>query len=92
MRFCQLDPEDRVPYTNTLWSFRKVLIAAGVLDGLFERLDRAINAAGYLLRGGQIVDASPVAVPLQRNTESEKAAIKADKSAAEIRSETPAKA
>ena len=92
MRFCQLGPEDRVPDANTLWDFREALIAAGALDDLFERLDRAINAAGYLPRGGQIVDASLVAAPRQRNTDGEKAAIKEGKPAADIWPDQPAKA
>ena len=92
MRFCQLGPEDRVPDANTLWDFREALIAAGALDDLFARLDRAITAAGYLPRGGQIVDASLVAAPRQRNTDGEKAAIKEGKSAAEIWPDKPAKA
>jgi len=41
---------------------------------------------------GQIVDASLVAAPRQRNTDEEKAAIKAGKTAAEIRPDKPAKA
>ena len=53
MRFCQLGPEDRVPDANALWDFREALIAAGAFGDLFERLDRAITAAGYLPRGGQ---------------------------------------
>ena len=55
-------------------------------------MDRAINAAGYLPRGGQIVDASLVAAPRQRNTDGEKVAIKEGKSSAEIWPEKPAKA
>jgi IS5 family transposase len=77
MRFCGLGPGDAVPDANTLWDFREALIAARALDRLFERLDGAINAAGYLPMGGQIIDASLVAAPRQRNTDSEKAAIKA---------------
>ena len=92
MRFCQLGPEDRVPDANTLWDFREALIAAGALDESFERLDRAITAAGYLPRGGQIVDASLVAAPRQRNTDGEKAQIKEGKLAADIWPDKPAKA
>lgn len=77
MRFCGLGPGGAVPDANTLWDFREALIAAKVLDRLFERLERAINAAGYLPMGGQIIDASLVAAPKQRNTDDEKAAIKA---------------
>ena len=76
MRFCGLGPGDTVPDANTLWDFREALIAAKVLDRIFERLDRAITEAGYLPMGGQIIDATLVAAPKQRNTDGEKAAIK----------------
>ena len=46
MLFCGLGPDDRVPDANTLWDFRKTLIAAGALDTLFARLDQAICEAG----------------------------------------------
>ena len=82
MRFCDLSLADPVPDATTLWDFRETLIRAGALDKLFERLDRAIRDAGYLPMSGQIVDASLVAAPRQRNTEEEKAAIKAGKRAA----------
>jgi len=68
MRFCGLGPGDAVPDANTLWDFREALIAAGALDALFARLDRAITEAGYLPMAGQIVDATLVAAPRQRNT------------------------
>lgn len=92
MRFCELGPGDAVPDANTLWDFREALIRAGALDGLFARLDRAITEAGYLPMSGQIVDATLVAAPRQRNTEGEKAAIRSGKTAAEIWPEKPAKA
>lgn len=76
MRFCGFGPGDAVPDANTLWDFREALIRAKALEHLFERLDRAISEAGYLPMGGQIVDATLVAAPKQRNTEAEKAAIK----------------
>jgi len=92
MRFCGLGPGDAVPDANTLWDFREALIAAGALDALFARLDQAITQAGYLPMAGQIVDATLVAAPRQRNTDPEKAAIKAGKTADEIWPEKPAKA
>ena len=92
MRFCGLGPEDRVPDANTLWDFREALIRAGALDDLFAELDRAITAAGYLPRGGQIVDATLVAAPRQRLTDDEKAEIKAGRTSAEVWPEKPAKA
>jgi transposase, IS5 family len=92
MRFCGLTLADPVPDANTLWDFREALIRAGALDKLFAQLDWAIKEAGYLAMGGQIVDASLVAAPRQRNTEEEKAAIKAGKKASEIWPDEPAKA
>lgn len=92
MRFCGLGPGDAVPDANTLWDFREALIGAGALDGLFARLDRAITEAGYLPMSGQIVDATLVAAPRQRNTDAEKAAIKAGKTAGNIWPEKPARA
>src|SRR5438270_86501 len=50
---------------------------AGAVDRLFQRFDAALRAAGYLAMSGQIVDATIVAAPRQRNTTAEKEAIKA---------------
>ncbi|WP_041795251.1 IS5 family transposase [Pararhodospirillum photometricum] len=79
MRFCGLGPGDAVPDANTLWDFREALIAAGAFDDLFQRLDRAISEAGYLPMSGQIVDATLMSAPRQRNTEAEKQTIKEGK-------------
>jgi len=92
MRFCGLGAGDAVPDANTLWDFREALIAAGALEALFTRLDAAITAAGYLPMAGQIVDATPVDAPRQRNTEAEKARIKAGEKAAAIWPDKPVKA
>ena len=92
MRFCRLGPGDAVPDANTLWDFREALIAAGTLDVLFAQLDRAITEAGYLPMAGQIVDATLVAAPRQRNTEAEKVRIKAGDKAEDIWPGKPAKA
>ncbi len=58
-------------------TFREALIAAKALEKAFEMLDQTISAAGYLPMGGQIIDATLVAAPKQRNTDGEKAAVKA---------------
>jgi hypothetical protein len=50
----------------------------------FERLDQAITSAGYLPIGGQLIDATLVPAPRQRNAEHEKATIKKGKTAREI--------
>ena len=77
MRFLGLGLADPVPDANTIWTFREALKRAGAVEALFARFDAALREAGYLAMGGQIVDASIVAAPKQRNTEAEKAAIKA---------------
>jgi transposase len=91
MRFCGLGPGDAVPDANTLWDFREALIAAGGLEALFARLDRAITEAGYLPMAGQIVDATLVAAPRPRNTAAEKARIRAGETARDIWPDQPAK-
>jgi hypothetical protein len=91
MRFCGLGPGDAVPDENTLWDFREALIAAGTLDALFAQLDRAITEGGHLPMAGQIVDATLEAAPRRRNTDAEKARIKAGETAADIwRKSSPA--
>jgi transposase, IS5 family len=43
---------------------------------LFERFDATLRQSGYIAMSGQIVDASLIAAPRQRNTQDEKKAIK----------------
>ena len=77
MRFLGLGLADPVPDANTIWAFREALKRAGAVGRLFAQFDATLRAAGYLAMGGQIVDATIVAAPKQRNTEAERAAIKA---------------
>ncbi|WP_425476052.1 transposase [Mesorhizobium yinganensis] len=74
-----LDAGDRVPDAETIWLFREHLTQARAVENLFARFDKHLTKAGYLAMGGQIVDASIVAAPKQRNTDAEKADIKAGK-------------
>ena len=76
MRFVGLGFEDTVPDGTTLWLFREKLANAGLMDDLFQRFDRHLQAKGYIARGGQMVDATIVEVPKQRNTRDENKAIK----------------
>ncbi|MEF2074958.1 IS5 family transposase, partial [Consotaella aegiceratis] len=76
MRFLGLGLSDRVPDARTIWLFREKLTKADAIKGLFERFDAALRASGYIAMSGQIVDASLVAAPRQRNTDDEKKAIK----------------
>jgi IS5 family transposase len=76
MRFLGLGLSQAVPDANTIWTFREALKKADAIDGLFRRFDEALRASGFLAMSGQIVDATIVAAPKQRNTIEEKAAIK----------------
>jgi IS5 family transposase len=82
MRFLGLGLADPVPDANTIWTFREALTRAEIdgrpaIEMLFARFDAALRAAGFLAMGGQIIDASIVAAPKQRNTDEEKRDIKA---------------
>jgi IS5 family transposase len=76
MRFLGLGLADGVPDANTIWTFREALKKADAIDGLFRRFDEALRSEGFLAMSGQIVDATIVATPKQRNTIEEKKAIK----------------
>jgi len=92
LRFLGFDLGAVTPDENTIRLFREKLTRAGALDALFAAFDRQLRDRGYLPMGGQIVDATLVAAPKQRNTAAEKDAIKAGKRAAEIWPNQPAKA
>lgn len=76
MRFLGLNLEDKVPDATTLWSYRQALTEQGLLQALFERFNAYLTAQGYQAKTGQIIDASIVPVPRQRNTREENAAIR----------------
>ena len=81
MRFLDLGLADAVPDANTIWTFREALTRAKIqgkpaIEILFQRFDTALAAAGFLAMGGQIIDASIIAAPKQRNSEAEKREIK----------------
>lgn len=75
-RFLGLGLDGTVPDATTVWLFRERLVKAKAIDRLFARLEAALKERGYLAMGGQIIDATVVPAPKQRNTEAEKAAIK----------------
>lgn len=76
MRFLGLGLGDAVPDANTIWTFREALTKAGATARLFALFDQELRAAGYLAMSGQLVDATIVAAPKQRNTRAEKQAIR----------------
>jgi IS5 family transposase len=76
-RFLRLGIEDGIPDATTLWLFREKLAKASLIEKLFERFDQYLAARGYMARGGQMVDATIVPVPKQRNSRDENDTVKA---------------
>ncbi len=76
MRFLGLGLEDAVPDAKTLWLYREALAKAGAVEALFDMFDGHLKEKGYLAMGGQIVDATIVAAPRQRNSRNENDAVK----------------
>jgi IS5 family transposase len=77
MRFVGLGLEDAVPDAKTLWLYREALGKAGAVEGLFNQFDTYLKAKGYLAMGGQIIDATIVPAPRQRNSRDDNAKVKA---------------
>jgi IS5 family transposase len=77
MRFLGLQLEDRVPDAKTVWLFRERLKHAGLIDVLFARFHEQLAARGFVAKSGQMIDATFVEVPRQRNTREENDQIKA---------------
>ena len=75
-RFLGLESEDEVPDAKTLWLFRKKLTKASLIEKLFAQFDDFLNQSGYEAQGGQIIDATFIPVPIQRNTREENEQIK----------------
>lgn len=75
-RFLGLGIEDEVPDATTVWRFRERLKALGLIEPLFDRFGDHLAAEGFQAKQGQIVDASIVPVPIQRNSREENRRIK----------------
>ncbi len=92
MRFLKFDLGGPTPDENTIRHFRNRLTETGTLKRVMKAFDWQLQKKGYIPMSGQIVDASLVPAPKQRNTEDEKEAIKAGKTAQEIWPDEPNKA
>jgi IS5 family transposase len=77
MRFLGIELAGNVPDARTVWAFREALKEHQLVDALFERLNQALAELGIELKSGQIIDASFVPVPIQRNGRENNALIKA---------------
>jgi IS5 family transposase len=75
-RFLGLLPEDRVPDATTVWLFREALVKENMVEELFRCFNQQLERAGFIARKGQIIDASIVSAPKQRNSREDNAALK----------------
>jgi len=83
MRFLGLDLDQRIPDAKTIWLFRETLTQAQVVDTLFDQFETYLAEQGLQPCGGQLIDASLVPVPKQRNSREDNATIKAGECPAE---------
>lgn len=88
MRFLGLGLEDRVPDAKTVWLFRERLKEMKLVDVLFARFHEQLAVQGYVARAGQMIDATFVEVPRQRNGREENAQIKAGETPADWQEES----
>jgi len=77
-QFCAIAACDKVPDARTIWLFRERLGIKGS-KMLFEEFHKQMVSAGLEYSGGNIVDASFVEAPRQRNTREENTEIKETK-------------
>ena len=76
MRFLGLRLGSKVPDAKTIWLFREQLTEAGLAEELFRKFEGFLGESGFAARKGQIIDASIVPAPQQRNSREENTQIK----------------
>jgi IS5 family transposase len=74
--FLNLNFCDTVPDEKTIWLFAEQLKNLELECLLFDRFDELLDASGFAVKSGLIVDGSFVEVPRQRNSKGENAQIK----------------
>lgn len=75
-RFLGLNMGDRVPDSKTIWLFRESLNNDDRARRLFDKFEKYLTLKGLKARKGQIIDATVIKVPTQRNKPEENRAIK----------------
>ena len=76
-RFVGLSGRELGPDATTIRRFKEALTKAGILKTLHETFNNYLDEQGFQASKGQIVDASIVPAPKQRNSRGENEAIKA---------------
>ena len=78
MRFLGLTLMSDVPDAKTIWLFGNELARAELAQPLFDRFNTILQVMGVAMRSGQLIDATFIEVPKQRNTREENELIKQD--------------
>ena len=76
LQFLDLTESSSIPDAKTIWLFRDRLAQAGAGTLVFDQVQQQLQQHGYLARCGQIVDASLVQAPVQRNKREEAETVK----------------
>lgn len=76
LRFTRLEGSSRIPDAKTVWKWRERLQKQDLIGDISEAVGRQLSEAGFIARGGQIIDASIVTAPIQHNRDQEDQAIK----------------
>lgn len=76
-RFIGLANAKQAPDRNSFWLFRESLKELKLTEKLFDAFNHQLDRAGLIARKGQLVDASFVKAPVQRNPPADNARIKA---------------
>lgn len=79
MKFLGLEISDKIPDSKTIWNFREEIKSYGLEKKLFDKFGDYLGNCGYQAKEGQILDATMVPVPKQRNTRDENKLIKEGK-------------
>ena len=76
MRFLNLTIADDIPDSKTIWNFKETLTDIQIIESIFDLFTSKLDGLGLIIKKGQIVDASFIEVPKQRNSREENTLIK----------------
>jgi len=74
-RFCGLEDAMNIPDRTTIWTFEQRIGETGA-KALFDGVSTQLLKKGFIARGGQIIDASLIPTPKQRNSRKENKLLK----------------
>jgi IS5 family transposase len=76
MRFVGLGMTGKIPDAKTIWKYREQLTKAELIKPLFYEFEEYLKGKGFKASGGQLIDATIISTPIQRNSKGEADQIK----------------